>query len=428
MVGILIRESEQLEGVVYAPPSKSYTHRTLIAALLSRGTSTVSNPLASDDTQATLRAVEAFGAEVELYDDRWVIQGGDSVSNPSNPVQCGESGSTLRFMIPVAALASAPSTFLLGSTLARRPLSPLLQSLKQLGTGSSLHLKGEPPSVKIYGGGIRGGKTTIRGDVSSQFISGLLFACPKAKRDTEIQLTTQLESKNYVQMTLQVIRKHEVTVSAFHDLTRLEIPSNQIYKPVDHKVPRDFSSAAFLLTAAAITSSKVKVKGLNPHSMQADQAILDLLSQMGSKVKIGNREVEVQGGALHAIDLDASNIPDLVPVCAVLACYSKGLSKIYNAQRLRYKESDRLTSLYLELQKMGAEITMQEDSLIIEGPCNLQGVVIDPHNDHRIAMACAVAALGAKGKTKILNSECVHKSYPRFFDDLHSLGADIIGK
>ncbi|MFW6117544.1 MAG: 3-phosphoshikimate 1-carboxyvinyltransferase [Thermoproteota archaeon] len=425
---ILIGESDQLGGEVHAPPSKSYTHRTVIAASLSKGTSKISNPLTSDDTQATLRAVKAFGAEVELHKNQWIIQGKGTVTPASNPVHCKESGSTLRFMIPVAALSRNPSTFLLGSSLATRPLTPLLTSLKHLGTESSLNLNTAPPSVKIYGGGIRGGKTTIRGDVSSQFISGLLFACPKAKRTTDIQITTHLESKNYVQMTLQVISKHGINVSTSSDLTHMKIPPNQIYEPVDHEVPGDFSSAAFILAAAAITSSKIKVEGLNPNSLQADRAILGILSRMGSKVKVGHREVEVQGAPLQALQLDASNIPDMVPVTSVLACYSQGVSKIYNAERLRYKESDRLTSLYLELQKMGAEITMKEDSLIIKGPCNLQGAVIDPHNDHRIAMACAIAALGAKGKTEILNSECVRKSYPLFFDDLYSLGANIIGK
>jgi len=425
---VMVGKSLNLRGEVHAPPSKSYTHRTLIAALLSNGTSKISHPLVSEDTQATLRAVKAFGADVELHDDFWVIHGCISVKPPDRSVHCGESGSTLRFMIPVAALAPAPSVLILGSSLARRPVAPLIESLDQLGAKSSLNLDGDPPSVKVAGGGIRGGKTTIRGDVSSQFISGLLFACPKAKRATEIQITTQLESKNYVQMTLQVISKHGITVSTSQDLTRLEIPSNQKYDPIDHEVPGDFSSAAFLLAAAAITSSQIKVKDLNPQSTQGDRAILNILSDIGSEVNVGRREVTVKGGSLQALDVDASDIPDLVPVCAVLACYSEGISKIYNAERLRYKESDRLRSLYLELDKMGADITLKRKSLIIEGPCNLKGAVIDPHNDHRIAMACAVAALGAEGETKILNSDCVRKSYPAFFDDLYSLGADIIGR
>jgi len=283
--------------------------------------------------------------------------------------------------------------------------------------------------VGIHGGGIRGGKTSIRGDISSQFISGLLFACPRAKLDTEVDVTTPLESRSYVQMTIEVLSKHGIAVSASSGFTQLKVPSNQTYKPCDHEVPGDFSSASFLLAAAAVMPSKVKVKNLDRHSIQGDRAILDIMAEMGSKVRAGDEYVEVQGGQqLNAIEVDARDIPDLVPVCAVLACYSKGTSRIYNAKRLRYKESDRLASLHLELKKMGAEITMKEDELIIRGPCTIHGATIDPHNDHRIAMACAVAALGAGGETKIQNSECVSKSYPSFFDDLRLLGANIVGK
>lgn len=429
MVDVVIGKSEHLEGEVWAPPSKAYTHRMLIATLLSNGTSKISNPLVSDDTKATLRAVKAFGAEAELQENCWMIRGVDSLRAPKNPIDCGESGATLRFMTPVAALAPESSIFTFGSSLERRPIAPLLQSLKQLGTESSLQLKEGSSLVRIHGGGIRGGKTSIRGDVSSQFISGLLFACPRAKLDTEVDVTTPLESRSYVQMTMEVLSEHGIKISASNDFAHLKIPSNQTYKPCDHEVPGDFSSAAFLLAAAAITSSKVKVKNLDRRSIQGDKAILDILAEMGSKVRVGEEYVEVQGGQqLNAIDVDARDIPDLVPVCAVLACYSKGTSKIYNAKRLRYKESDRLASLHLELRKMGTEITMKEDGLIIRGPCTMHGATIDPHNDHRIAMACAVAALGASGATKIQNSECVSKSYPRFFDDLRSLGANIVGK
>jgi len=429
LVDVVVGKSGHLEGEVWAPPSKAYTHRMLIAALLSNGTSKISNPLVSDDTKATLRAVKAFGAEAELQKKRWTISGVDSLRAPKKPIDCGESGATLRFMIPVVALAPGPSIFTFGSSLERRPIAPLLQSLKQLGTESSLQLKEEKSLVRIHGGGIRGGKTSIRGDVSSQFISGLLFACPRAKLDTEVDVTTPLESRSYVQMTIEVLSKHGIRVSASDDFARLKIPSNQTYKPCDHEVPGDFSSASFLLAAAAVMPSKVKVKNLDRHSIQGDRAILDIMAEMGSKVRAGDEYVEVQGGQqLNAIEVDARDIPDLVPVCAVLACYSKGTSRIYNAKRLRYKESDRLASLHLELKKMGAEITMKEDELIIRGPCTIHGATIDPHNDHRIAMACAVAALGAGGETKIQNSECVSKSYPSFFDDLRLLGANIVGK
>ena len=426
MVDIVIKKSKHLTGEVSAPPSKAYTHRMLIAALLSNGTSKISNPLVSDDSKATLRAVKAFGAETELLENCWIIRGVELLRAPKNPINCGESGATLRFMIPVAALASGSTIFTFGSSLERRPIAPLLQSLKQLGTESNLQLKEGSSLVRVHGGGIRGGKTSIRGDISSQFISGLLFACPKAKEDTEIAVTTPLESKSYVQLTMEVLTKHGIRVSASTDFTQLKIPSNQNYNPCSHEVPGDFSSAAFLLAAAAVTSSKVKVKNLDYHTIQGDKAILDILKEMGSKVRVDDRFVEVEGGQLNAVDVDAKDIPDLVPVCAVLACYSKGISKIYNAKRLRYKESDRLSSLRTELKKMGAEIIAKEDSLIIRGPCAMQGATINSHNDHRIAMACAVAALEATGETKIQNSECANKSYPGFFDDLRSLGANVV--
>ncbi len=424
---VVVEKTARLEGVVSAPPSKAYTHRMFIAALLSNGTSWISNPLDSDDTQATLRAIEAFGAKTELRENCWTIHGQEALKAPTRPIDCGESGSTLRFMIPVAALAPGPSTFSLGSSLEKRPVAPLLESLKQLGVESALQQRKDGSSVKIRGGGIRGGKTSIKGDVSSQFISGLLFACPKAKEDTEITVTTMLESKGYVQMTMEVLAKHGITATATSDFIRLWIPSNQNYSPYNHIVPGDFSSAAFLLAAAAITSSRITVKNLDYQTMQGDKAILDILQRMGSAVKAGDKFVEIDGGQLSAVNIDAIDIPDLVPVCTVLACYAKGTSNIYNAKRLRYKESNRLDTLYTELKKMGADIVMKEDSLTIKGPCAMHGATVDPHNDHRIAMACAVAALGAIGETKIQNSECINKSYPQFFNDLRSLGANVHG-
>lgn len=429
MVDVIIRRTEGLSGEVYAPPSKAYTHRMLIAALLSGGASKLSNPLVSDDTQATLRAVEAFGAKVKLQEGCWIIEGTTQPTTPKNPIDCGESGTTLRFMLAVAGLANGLSTFSLGSSLQRRPFAPLLQSLEQLGVESSFQRSEKGSFIEIQGGEINGGKVTIRGDVSSQFISGLLFACPKATKDTEILITTRLESKYYVQMTVEVLDKHDIRVSISDDFTQLQIPSDQNYNPCNHEVPGDFSSAAFLLAAAAITSSKLKVKNLDYNTTQGDKVILNMLKEMGSKVRVGDDCVEIEVEELNAIDVDAKDIPDLVPVCAVLACCSKGASRIYNARRLRYKESDRLSSLDTELRKMGAEIVVNEDGLIIKGPCKMHGAAIDPHNDHRIAMACAVASLAASGETKIQNSECINKSYPNFFNDLRLLGANItVGK
>ncbi|MCS7114676.1 MAG: 3-phosphoshikimate 1-carboxyvinyltransferase [Nitrososphaerota archaeon] len=425
MTEVVIKGMQTLSGNVAAPPSKAYTHRILIAALLSNGVSRIENYLVSDDTTATLNAIKAFGAEIKYGENFLLIEGSERLKTPERPVNCGESGATLRFMIPVAALAPGDTTFIMGHSLSKRPLTPLLQSLEQLGVKT--HYQTGELFVKVQGGGINGGRATLRGDISSQFISGLLFACPMARENTEIVLTTPMESKGYVQMTEEILSKHNVKVSISEDFRRLEVPCHQNYSPCDHVVPGDFSSAAYILAAAAITSSKITVGNLDYKTRQEDKAILNILKKAGLHVRIGEGFVEVEGTLSSPISVDARDVPDLVPACAAIACYVNGISKIYNAKRLRYKESDRLEVIYMELKKMGADIIMSEDSLTIKGPCLMHGAIIDPHNDHRIAMACAAAALGASGETRILNAECVGKSYPTFFRHLKLLGANIIG-
>jgi 3-phosphoshikimate 1-carboxyvinyltransferase len=401
----------------------------IIAAALSKGTSRLSNPLVSEDTEATVGAVKALGAKVDATGDCWTVHGTETIKGAKKSIEVGESGATLRFMIPVAALALTSSVFALGKGLAKRPVAPLLESLKQIGAQAEVVKVGRKTSVRVEGGGLHGGKTTMPGDVSSQFVSGLMFACPLAKADTLLTLTSLLESKSYVLMTENVLSKHGVKVDISEDFNRIKIPAKQTYQPVDSRVPGDFSSAAFLLAAAAITESDVVVKNLDYGSIQGDKVIMRILKQMGvnGKVCVDQIEITGEGGFLGAVDVDARDIPDLVPVCAVLACCANSASLIHEAERLRLKESDRLTSLYTELSKMGAEIIMDESSLTIKGPCKLHGAIIDPHNDHRIAMACAVAALHAEGETVIQNAECVRKSYPQFFNDLRTLGVDVVG-
>jgi 3-phosphoshikimate 1-carboxyvinyltransferase len=429
MTDVTIRKTERLHGEVCAPPSKAYTQRMLIASTLAHGTSRVSGPLISEDTEATLRAVKALGAKVTVAGDCWTVEGAQPLKSAQKPIDCGDSGATLRFTMPVAALAPESSVFMLGKSLEQRPIEPLLQSLRQLGVEAyHKRLEGKAAMV-VEGGGIAGGKTSMRGDVSSQFISGLMFACPMAKADTEITLTTPLESKGYVKMTQVILAENGIKIHISEDLDCLRIPSNQTYKPCYHRVPGDFSSAAFLLAAAAVTSSDVQVNNLDYGVVQGDKTILEVLKRMGVNGKVCPDSVQIRGngGSLEAVDVDARDIPDLVPICAALACYANGTSKIHDAYRLRYKESDRLLSLYLELTKMGARIAMDEGSLTVEGPCVLHGGVINPHNDHRIAMACSVAGLGASSETRIQDAECVRKSYPMFFNDLRLLGVDVVG-
>ena len=429
MADVIIRKTSELKGEICAPPSKSYTQRMLIAAALSSGTSKISRPLNAEDTQATLRAVKSLGAKVAVSEDQWIVEGSKTAKSPKKPIHCGESGATLRFMIPVAALAPHSSIFTFGPSLAKRPIEPLLRSLRQLGVEANFeNTKGKPP-ILVRGGGISGGKTSIPGDVSSQFISGLMFACPFAREDTEITISTPLESKSYIQMTESILMEHGIQMNISKDYRRLRIPAKQTYNPSDHLVPGDYSSASFLLGAAAVTHSSIRVSNLEPESLQGDKAIVEIFKKMGVESKVCPDHIDLakKNGLLEAVEVDVNDIPDLVPVCAVLACYAKGTSGIRNAVRLKYKESNRLLSLYLELKKMGAEIDLNESSLTVKGPCSLHGAEIDSHNDHRIAMACAIAALGASDETTILNADCVRKSYPRFFTDLHTLGADVSG-
>lgn len=429
MVTVTVKPASRLQGSVCAPGSKSYTQRMVIAAALSEGKGKVVNPLTSEDTEAALRAVSALGAKVEKAEGCWTVRGTSELKTADGLIDVGESGATLRFMIPIAALASGRSAFQLSSSLMRRPIEPLLSSLKQLGVEAYSKQIGDLSAIIVEGTGIAGGKTSIPGDVSSQFISGLMFACPMAKADTDITVTTPLESIDYVKMTQEVLAQHHVAVQISSDYRRIHIPGRQTYRQVDCEVPGDFSSAAFLLAAAAITESNVKINSLAYETVQGDRAILDVLKQMGVNEKVCGDSVEIQGSGslLKAVDVDAKNIPDLVPICAVLACYAEGESRIFNAQRLRFKESDRLASVHEELTRMGAFVTMNDDGLTIKGPCRLHGAVINPHNDHRIAMSCSVAALKAKGETRIENAECVRKSYPSFFTDLELLGAEIVG-
>jgi 3-phosphoshikimate 1-carboxyvinyltransferase len=429
MTDVIISKSERLNGEVCAPPSKSYTQRMLIAGTLCNGISKISNPLLSEDTQATLRAIRALGAQVATVECCWAVTGANPPSNAKEPIDCGESGATLRFMIPVAALAPDPSILVFNGSFERRPIEPLLKTLDELGANARTKKIGNKNAVFVSGGGILGGQASIPGDISSQFISGLMFACPLAKVDTEITLTSPLESVDYVRMTWDVLAKHGIRLEVQDNFKRIDIPANQTYKSCDCAVPGDFSSAAFLFAASAITNSNVKINNLEQMSVQGDKAIIGILKQMGIAAKVYNNSVEINGtgSPLEPFNIDAKNTPDLVPVCTVLACHARGTSKISGAQRLKLKESDRLSSLYLELRKMGAHIHVDKNSLTIKGPIALHGAVIDPHNDHRIAMACSIAAMGASGQTTIQNAECVRKSYPQFFTHLKQIGADVVG-
>jgi len=428
MTKVTIRKASSLGGIVEAPSSKAYAHRALIAASLSEGESRIMRPLVCDDTEATANAVRAYGAKVEEREAEWVVYGTSKPGMIKDVIDCGDSAATMRFVTPITAHRSGVTTLTGGESLRKRPMEPLLVALRQLGVVCySLDGSGRPPLV-VHGGGIRGGTASIPGDISSQFVSGLLFASPLANGDVRIQLTSKLESRSYVEMTLEVLRDHRVIVESTRDMWEFFIPHNQSLVPSSRIIPGDYSSAAFLFAAAAVTSSKITVTNLERRSLQGDRAIVEILMKMGADLKVHDECVEFEGArSLEGVQIDVRDIPDLAPVCAVLGCYANGRTVIRNAKRLRIKEADRIESLVAELNQMSAMVTAVGDDIVVEGPCRLRGTVVNSHGDHRIAMACAVAALGADGETEILNAGCVSKSYPKFYEDLRSLGGEIIG-
>jgi 3-phosphoshikimate 1-carboxyvinyltransferase len=280
-------------------------------------------------------------------------------------------------------------------------------------------------SVTVDGRTPKGGTIRIQGDVSSQFISGLLFAGPLMERGMTLIITSKLESKSYVRLTIGTMREHGIEVSTDHDMTQFDVRSGQVYLPADHRISGDFSSAAFFLAAAAITNSHILIRNMQPNSLEPDSKMIEFMNRMGARVVFQDDGLKVEGGTLRGIELDISGCPDLGPIIAVLACFAHGQTKITGAARLRYKESDRLAAISSELNSLGADVKETQDGLLVHGLSSLRGGTVRSHGDHRIAMALGVAALRANGKITIEHAESVRKSYPRFFEDLQSLGVEI---
>jgi len=429
LADLIVKETAALKGTVKAPPSKSITHRVFIAATLSTGLSVIRKPLICDDTLATINACRMLGARIrEKERNVFEVQGCSKILTPDDVINCHNSASTMRFLTPVCALADGISVLTGGKSLRRRPIGPLLDAMRQLGVQCySTRGDGYPPVV-VFGGGIEGGEASIPGDVSSQFVSGLLFATPMAREDTDIKLSTMLESKPYVEITINVLRSHGVKVEANPEYRSFHVPCNQRYSPSNHTVEGDYSSAAFLLAAAAITDSEIRVTNLKEDSPQGDRMIIDLLKKIGVKIRLGKDFVEIEGVKTHLqpFNADLRDNPDLIPVCTALACFAHGKSLIRGVKRLRFKESDRVAALLDEFTKIGVKIRVVNNAIEVEGDEKLRGAELNSHGDHRIAMACIISALGSEGTSVIRGVECINKSYPNFVRDIKSLGADIV--
>ncbi|NWF96962.1 MAG: 3-phosphoshikimate 1-carboxyvinyltransferase, partial [Candidatus Thorarchaeota archaeon] len=310
------------------------------------------------------------------------------------------------------------------STLRRRPVGQLMAALQQLGAEViSLQDNGCPP-VMVDGRGFTGGTARLEGDVSSQFVSALLLACSRGDIDSSIELTTRLESRPYVRMTLAMMQRFGVHADVSEDWREFFVSGGQTYRCCNYDVEGDYSSAAFILAAGTLCG-RVTVSGVSHDSLQGDALFVDILREMGARVTTASTTVTAEANELRPVDVDVSDTPDLVPILVVLASQAEGQTTLRGVRRLRMKESDRVAAISNELSKMGASIHSDHDTMTVRGPTPLRGAVIDPHKDHRIAMACTVAALVASGKTTIVDAECVAKSYPGFFATLKTIGAAV---
>lgn len=404
-----------LKGSVQAPPSKSDVHRAIICSALAKGRSTVSPVAFSEDILATLDCIKALGAEVSVSKNTVSIDSEGIFNVEKAEMNCRESGSTLRFFIPVAAAGGVSAVFNGKGRLPERPLGVYTDILPEHGV--ECRTKGGLPfEIK---GKLTPGTFNVPGDVSSQFITGLLFALPLAEGDSVIHLMSPLQSKGYIDMTIAVQKRFGVEIEqAGNDFI---IKGNQSYTPCDYKTEGDWSQAAFFLVGGAI-NGEVTVTGINKNSYQGDKEIADILKRFGAEIEQSDTSVHCSAKPLHGINIDASQIPDLVPVIAVCASYAEGKTVIYNAQRVRLKESDRLAAIANCLNKCGAKVEETDDGLVIYGVKNIAGGMTDGYNDHRIVMSMAIASLKSKNGVTVSDRESISKSYSEFFDDYRSVG------
>ncbi len=412
-----------LRGTLRAIASKSDAHRCLICAALCDAPTEVVIFDLNRDIEATMRCLSGLGAQFLRVDEGvWRVV---PISEPPSQVllDCGESGSTLRFLLPVAAALCRETKVQGAGRLPQRPLSALREELEAHGcTFDAAQLP------FIMRGGLTPGRFTLPGNISSQYVTGLLFALPLLFGDSEILLTTPLESAGYVSMTLRTLARFNIDITVLLNGGGYHIKGGQRYRsPGRITAEGDWSNAAFWLAAGAV-SGPVTVTGLERDTAQGDSAIVPLLERFGAHTERHGGYTTSAPRALKGITIDAAEIPDLVPVLSVLACAAVGTTRIINASRLRIKESDRLQTVAQSLTALGGSVCELPDGLIIEGTGSLKGGEVDSFNDHRIAMAMSIAATLCTGDVILCDASAVEKSYPKFFEDYKTLGgkADVI--
>jgi 3-phosphoshikimate 1-carboxyvinyltransferase len=414
-------------GTADAPPSKSYTHRALLAAGYGDGALVV-DPLDSADTRATAGAVEAFGGTVADVEDGFRVEGfGGRPAVPDDVVDCANSGTTMRLLTAAAALADGLTVLTGDGSLRSRPQGPLLDAVERLGgRAESTRANGQAPLV--VGGPIEGGTVAIPGDVSSQFVTALLMAGAVTDDGVVVDLETELKSAPYVDVTLELL--DDFGVDARRTAGGYAVDGGQSYAPAggEYAVPGDFSSISYLLSAGAVGGDdEVTVAGARP-SAQGDDAIVDVLRRMGADVDWDRDagRLTVARSSLSGVEVGVADTPDLLPTIAALGAVADGDTRVVNCEHVRYKETDRVAVMAEQLERMGASVTEERDALTVHGrESTLEGATVDGHADHRIVMALAVAALAADGETTLRGAEHVDVSFPDFFDALAGLGAAV---
>lgn len=404
-------------GEVNAPPSKSFTHRAFLIASLAEGFSKIKYPLYSEDTIATLDSCIAFGVDIEAESEECLINGsGGNLKTPCDVLDVRNSGTTLRFLSSAASLAPDYTVLTGDESLRTRPMHDLMESLEKLGV-SIKSAKGNGKAPIIVKGGLKGGSTSIKGDVSSQFISSILITAPYADNPVDLEIQGKFISKPYVDITRDVMKEFGVDVET-NGSNQFHVEP-QTYKGKEYPVEGDYSSASYLIAAAASLDSDLTLKNLNLKSKQGDKFILDIVKQMGCEVNFKDSGVNIQGqGELHGIDANLENTPDLLPTVAALGAIAEGTTHIYGVEHARLKETDRIHACALELSKLGVLVKENPDGLTIEG--GARGGIVESHHDHRLVMALYLIGLKVGG-VKIENASVFDVSFPNFIEIMEKL-------
>ena len=413
---------KNLDSEITVPGSKYIANRVLIIAALANGNSIIKNVPDNEDINATIEALKKLGIKINKKNsDLEIIGNGGKINSPNGEINVKESGTLLRFITGLAALAEGKTVITGSNRIKERPISDLLNSLKDLGIECK-SLNDENPPVEVIGGTLNGGTTKIKGNVSSQYISSLLLISPYAKNDVKIIIELDLVSKSYVDMTISLMEEFGIKVEN-DNYKALKVKSGQKYNAMDYEIPGDWSSANYFLAAAAIVPGKVKINGID-NSAEGEAKFADALGKMGCKVNRKDDSIEITGKEnICGIDIDMSQMPDAVQTLAAVAVFANGTTRIKNIRNLKYKESNRINDTVNELKKLGINAAAKDDEIAIkDGKVN--PAIIDSHNDHRMVMSFAFIGLKILG-IKIENPECVNKSFPGFWDKLKEIGAEI---